>query len=72
MFKELQSRVSELQLDGRVTFIKSVPNETKLYLLHRCECVVYTPTNEHFGIVPVEAMCCGKVGGLPCICVNYK
>jgi len=66
VFKELQSRVSELQLDGRVTFIKSVPNETKLYLLHRCECVVYTPTNEHFGIVPVEAMCCGK----PVIAVN--
>ena len=25
-----------------------------------CKCVVYTPQNEHFGIVPIEAMAVGR------------
>lgn len=28
----------------------------RAFLLSKCRCVVYTPQNEHFGIVPIEAM----------------
>ncbi|CAN0499507.1 unnamed protein product, partial [Scytosiphon promiscuus] len=35
-------------------------------LLGRASCVLYTPSHEHFGIVPVEAMCCGA----PVVAVN--
>ena len=31
-------------------------------LLHRALCLVYTPEQEHFGIVPVEAMYAMKPG----------
>lgn len=35
-------------------------------LLRTASCVLYTPSREHFGIVPVEAMC----SGAPVIAVN--
>jgi alpha-1,3/alpha-1,6-mannosyltransferase len=28
----------------------------KLALLRRARCLLYTPSREHFGIVPIEAM----------------
>lgn len=31
-----------------------------LELYAECLCVLYTPENEHFGIVPLEAMAAGK------------
>jgi alpha-1,3/alpha-1,6-mannosyltransferase len=31
-------------------------DDEKLALLHGCDCLLYTPANEHFGIVPLEAM----------------
>ncbi|RLG54063.1 MAG: hypothetical protein DRO00_02220, partial [Thermoproteota archaeon] len=37
-----------------------ITKEEKLDLLARCKCVIYNPLNEDFGIVPVEAMACGK------------
>ncbi|EDO27735.1 predicted protein, partial [Nematostella vectensis] len=30
--------------------------EQKLALLDFCCCLLYTPSNEHFGLVPIEAM----------------
>lgn len=41
-------------------------DQEKLYLLKRSTAVIYTPNNEHFGIVPIEAMYLGK----PVIAVN--
>jgi alpha-1,3/alpha-1,6-mannosyltransferase len=41
---------------GEVVFLRSFSEEQRTALLHECSCVVYTPANEHFGIVPVEAM----------------
>ncbi len=29
-------------------------------MLRKSFCLLYTPINEHFGIVPIEAMYCGK------------
>ena len=45
---------------GCVRFIRSFSDHDKELLLHRCHSVIYTPSNEHFGIVPIEAMSCGR------------
>ena len=39
-----------------VLFLLSVPNSFKTALLASARLLVYTPLNEHFGIVPLEAM----------------
>ena len=42
----------------RVHFLLAFPDWIKSKLLESVDCVgvIYTPTNEHFGIVPLEAM----------------
>ncbi|KAF9564977.1 Alpha-1,3-mannosyltransferase-like protein [Mortierella alpina] len=42
--------------DTQVLFLQSISDVQKLYLLKTARALLYTPTNEHFGIVPVEAM----------------
>jgi alpha-1,3/alpha-1,6-mannosyltransferase len=42
-----------------VLFLLSVPNTLKQSLLRSASLLVYTPSNEHFGIVPLEAMLSG-------------
>lgn len=42
-----------------VLFLLSVPNTLKEALLRSASLLVYTPSNEHFGIVPLEAMLAG-------------
>ena len=44
-----------------VVFLKSISNDQRLLLLKRSNVLLYTPTNEHFGIVPVEAMYMGCI-----------
>ncbi|KAF4471426.1 alpha-13 alpha-16-mannosyltransferase [Fusarium albosuccineum] len=39
-----------------VLFLLSIPNSLKAALLRSARVLVYTPANEHFGIVPLEAM----------------
>jgi len=36
----------------------SISNDERKFLLKNAEAVLYTPENEHFGIVPCEAMYC--------------
>ncbi|KAI4284808.1 MAG: hypothetical protein L6R38_001144 [Xanthoria sp. 2 TBL-2021] len=45
--------------DIEVLFLLSVPAQLKTMLLSAARLLVYTPTNEHFGIVPLEAMLAG-------------
>ncbi|KAL8772882.1 MAG: hypothetical protein Q9194_004481, partial [Teloschistes cf. exilis] len=45
--------------DIEVLFLLSVPAQLKTMLLSTARMLVYTPTNEHFGIVPLEAMMAG-------------
>lgn len=45
--------------DTEVLFLLSVPNTLKQSLLRSAGLLVYTPQNEHFGIVPLEAMLAG-------------
>ena len=41
--------------------MKSISNDQRLLLLENTKVLLYTPENEHFGIVPVEAMHIGCV-----------
>ncbi|KAI4205795.1 MAG: hypothetical protein LQ346_001374, partial [Caloplaca aetnensis] len=45
--------------DIQVLFLLSVPAQLKTMLLSAARLLIYTPTNEHFGIVPLEAMLAG-------------
>ncbi|KAL8669453.1 MAG: hypothetical protein Q9168_005959 [Polycauliona sp. 1 TL-2023] len=45
--------------DIEILFLLSVPAQLKTMLLSAARLLVYTPTNEHFGIVPLEAMLAG-------------
>lgn len=49
-----------------VLFLLSVPNALKEMLLSSARLLVYTPSNEHFGIVPLEAM----LKGVPVLAAN--
>lgn len=55
-YAELVVQAEQLQISSQVIFLKSPSDTQKLALLVGCNCVIYTPTNEHFGIVPLEAM----------------
>ncbi|KAJ3286309.1 Alpha-1,3-mannosyltransferase-like protein [Rhizoclosmatium sp. JEL0117] len=57
---------SEQVSNVQVIFLPSFDEEHRTFLLADSLCLLYTPTNEHFGIVPVEAM----YAGLPVIAVN--
>ncbi|KAH8125703.1 alpha-1,3/alpha-1,6-mannosyltransferase [Trichoderma asperellum] len=48
--------LSSIPSDASVLFLLSIPNSIKTSLLHVARLLVYTPSNEHFGIVPLEAM----------------
>ncbi|XP_038207159.1 alpha-1,3/1,6-mannosyltransferase ALG2 [Zerene cesonia] len=63
---ELTDLAAELDIEDKVTFMKSPKDIEKVSLLYHCNALVYTPSNEHFGIVPLEAMYYSK----PVIAVN--
>src|SRR5262249_43389829 len=53
-------RTRELGLDGQVVFLQSIATQERQALFMRCQVVLYTPENEHFGYVPLEAMAAGR------------
>lgn len=55
-YKHLEDLVRDLKLEAHVTFLQSPDDREKVSLLSCCDAVIYTPENEHFGIVPLEAM----------------
>lgn len=59
-YDELVNHANTLGLTEKVTFMKSPSDVEKISLLKCCHCLIYTPPNEHFGIVPLEAMYAGK------------
>lgn len=65
-FQELVNLVNDMKLNNSVLFLKSPSDAVKISLLRNCLCLIYTPSNEHFGIVPLEAMYCCK----PVVAVN--
>lgn len=57
---ELIGLADELHVTDKVIFLRSPSDIDKVSVLHHCKAVIYTPPNEHFGIVPLEAMYVGK------------
>ncbi|KAG5952460.1 hypothetical protein E4U53_000802 [Claviceps sorghi] len=55
---DMSSLASGAAAASQVLFLLSVPNALKSALLRSSRLLVYTPANEHFGIVPLEAMLC--------------
>lgn len=55
-FEELERLVSARGLTDRVTLLRNVSDGDRRKLVRNSLAVVYTPSNEHFGIVPLEAM----------------
>ncbi|UYV65740.1 ALG2, partial [Cordylochernes scorpioides] len=63
---ELEKEAKTLGIEEYVNFVRSPDETIKMHLIHSCLAVVYTPQNEHFGIVPLEAMYLNR----PVIAVN--
>lgn len=59
-FQELTELAASLGLSGYVGFVRSCTEDQKWAMVRNCTAVVYTPPDEHFGIVPLEAMVAGK------------
>lgn len=53
---ELEAVARDRGVGGRVLQRRNVSAGDKARLLRRAACLLYTPENEHFGIVPLEAM----------------
>ncbi|KAG8657906.1 alpha-1,3/1,6-mannosyltransferase ALG2 isoform X2 [Manihot esculenta] len=58
--EELESLAEREGVSHRVKFITSCSTAERNALLSQCLCVIYTPKDEHFGIVPLEAMAAHK------------
>ncbi|KAH7698441.1 alpha-1,3-mannosyltransferase [Aphelenchoides avenae] len=54
--QHLCDKARDLDIFENTVFVKSPRDDVKVQLLRRCRLLLYTPTNEHFGIVPLEAM----------------
>ncbi|XP_018572813.1 alpha-1,3/1,6-mannosyltransferase ALG2 [Anoplophora glabripennis] len=62
----LTELTNQMNLQDKIIYLKSPSDNMKTELLNSCTCLLYTPVNEHFGIVPLEAMMVAK----PVIAVN--
>nr|GMC73701.1 alpha-1,3/1,6-mannosyltransferase ALG2 [Ipomoea batatas]GMD04526.1 alpha-1,3/1,6-mannosyltransferase ALG2 [Ipomoea batatas] len=58
--EELKFLAEREGVSNRVRFITSCSTAERNVLLAECLCVLYTPKDEHFGIVPLEAMAAYK------------
>jgi alpha-1,3/alpha-1,6-mannosyltransferase len=62
----LRARAAALGLSAQVTVHCSPSDAERRALLSGARCLVYTPSREHFGYVPIEAMAAGR----PVLAVN--
>ncbi|CAI0544636.1 unnamed protein product [Linum tenue] len=58
--EELRRLADRQGVSDRVKFVTSCSTAERNDLLSECLCVIYTPKDEHFGIVPIEAMAAHK------------
>jgi alpha-1,3/alpha-1,6-mannosyltransferase len=66
-FKPKDTAVTDMSSDDvDILFLLSIPQTLKQRLLQSASLLIYTPTNEHFGIVPLEAM----LAGIPVLATN--
>ncbi|XP_062563954.1 alpha-1,3/1,6-mannosyltransferase ALG2 isoform X2 [Armigeres subalbatus] len=59
-FDELEDLAEDMGLRTKIKLLRSPSDREKLFLLQRTQVLVYTPENEHFGIVPLEGMYLAK------------
>lgn len=78
-YDELCELAEKLDVRSKCTFLRSPSDKFKLFLLKRCDVLLYTPSNEHFGIVPIEAMytrkpviACNSGGPTETVCTHSK
>ena len=55
-YLELRKLAQESGVADHITFLRSFSDAQKVSLLSACTALLYTPSNEHFGICPLEAM----------------
>lgn len=65
-FRKNGTLTNSQALNSKVIFLTSISSSLKELLLSKMELLLYTPSFEHFGIVPLEAMKHGK----PVLAVN--
>ncbi|KAF2164774.1 glycosyltransferase family 4 protein [Zasmidium cellare ATCC 36951] len=66
-FRSKDTALTDLSNDNiDLLFLLSIPHDLKQRLLHSAGLLIYTPRNEHFGIVPLEAM----LAGVPVLATN--
>ncbi|MGD9764209.1 MAG: glycosyltransferase [Candidatus Binatia bacterium] len=56
----LRARADALRIGEQVILRHSPTDAERLALFAEARCVVYTPSREHFGYVPIEAMAAGR------------
>lgn len=59
--QELVQMAKDLGISEQCVFKCKISNEERAMLLSQALAVLYTPKNEHFGIVPCEAMALGTI-----------
>lgn len=60
VLESLRQRAAALGLRGQVTFAPSCSDAERLALMGAASAIVYTPSGEHFGLVPLEAMAAAR------------
>ncbi|KAE9621602.1 putative hexosyltransferase [Lupinus albus] len=58
--EELKDLAEKEGVSNKIRFVVSCSTAERNALLSECLCVLYTPKDEHFGIVPLEAMAAYK------------
>ncbi|CEP62457.1 GDP-Man:Man(1)GlcNAc(2)-PP-dolichol alpha-1,3-mannosyltransferase LALA0_S05e06084g [Lachancea lanzarotensis] len=59
-WEQSQEAIGEKSSQVKIIFLTSISSSLKDLLLQKSEMLLYTPSFEHFGIVPLEAMKLGK------------
>jgi alpha-1,3/alpha-1,6-mannosyltransferase len=66
VYQKLSNLAKEYSIEKKVIFLKNFNNSDRFLLFNHSTILLYTPENEHFGIVPIEA----QLGGVCVVACN--